>query len=114
MGVIMKEEFNVKEQHLKLLKRMYVSWWDCEFGAPAIDPKRPYGNSDVVVDIAEILDYDINDENGYPCDRKLEEYEEELYKFHQEMRTVLQILLNNIYIEEGIYIRENYGDWKKF
>jgi hypothetical protein len=41
--------------HLTLLKRSEWSWDDCEFGAPAMDPKRPYGNSDVENDLAEIL-----------------------------------------------------------
>ena len=46
-------EFTVTEEHLKLLRRAYVDWEDCEFGAPAIDCKRPYGNSDVIADIGE-------------------------------------------------------------
>ena len=35
---------------------MCTRWDDCEFGAPAIDCKRPYGNSDVYNDIAKILE----------------------------------------------------------
>ena len=51
-------EFTVTEEHLKLLRRAYVGWDPCEFGAPAIDCKRPYGNSDVISDIGEILGYE--------------------------------------------------------
>ncbi len=51
----------VLSEHLMLLRRAYVGWDDCEFGAPAIDCKRPYGNSSVERDVAEIL--------GWPCDR---------------------------------------------
>lgn len=47
--------FTLTEDHLALLKHAYVQWDDAESGAPAIDPKRPYGNSDVETDIAEIL-----------------------------------------------------------
>jgi len=47
--------FEITREHLKLLKNMYVGWDDCEFGAPNIDPKRPYGNSDVINDIANAL-----------------------------------------------------------
>ena len=36
-----KKKFEVKLEHLKLLKRAYVRWEDCEFGAPSIDCKRP-------------------------------------------------------------------------
>ena len=48
-------EFEVTEEHIQLLRDMVVTWWNCEFGAPAIDPKRPYGNSWVYGDIAETL-----------------------------------------------------------
>ena len=51
----MKKLFELTEEHIKLLRQMCVSWDDCEFGAPAIDCKRPYGNSDVYSDIAKIL-----------------------------------------------------------
>lgn len=45
----------LKQDTLKLLKQAVVTWEHCEFGAPTIDCKRPYGNSDVHTDIAEIL-----------------------------------------------------------
>ena len=41
--------------HLTLLARSYWDWNDCEFGAASLDPKRPYGNSDVEDDLAELL-----------------------------------------------------------
>ena len=47
--------FTVTDEHLRLLRRAHVTWVDAEFGAPEIDGKRPYGNSDVYSDIAEIL-----------------------------------------------------------
>lgn len=49
----------------KLLTRSYWEWEYCETGAPAINPKRPYGNSDVPEDIREILDLpDLSDEEA--------------------------------------------------
>jgi hypothetical protein len=48
-------EFTVTDEHLRLLHRAHVFWDEAEFGAPSIDPKRPYGNSNVYGDIAEIL-----------------------------------------------------------
>jgi hypothetical protein len=42
--------------HLTLLRE--TGWWDwndMEFGASSMDPKRPYGNSDVEEDLAEHL-----------------------------------------------------------
>ena len=49
-------EFTVTDDHLKLLARTFIDYdgWT-EFGAPEVDPKLPYGNSDVYDDIAEIL-----------------------------------------------------------
>src|SRR3989304_4564435 len=56
--------FTVTEEHIKLLKHMNV-WWDgTEHGAPGISPKRPYGNSDVYEDIADILGISRQDENN--------------------------------------------------
>lgn len=106
------KSFEVKDYHLKLLKRMYVGWHDCEFGAPEINPKRPYGNSDVVGDIAEIIGYDIKeDEDGYrdPND------EDQLTNIHLEMETVLQILVSNPKgISPGTYTSDWLGkDWHR-
>jgi hypothetical protein len=43
------------EDHWTLLGRAFWDWDDCEFGAPSIHPKRPYGNRDVEGDLAELL-----------------------------------------------------------
>lgn len=46
----------ITTDHIKLLERMSVDWdGECEYGAPACDFKRPFGNSDVEDDISEIL-----------------------------------------------------------
>lgn len=44
-----------KEALKKLAKNLCWYWDKCETGAPAVDPKRPYGNSDVDCDVLEIL-----------------------------------------------------------
>ena len=50
-------EFTVTEDHLKLLRHIHLYWDYGEgYGAPAINPKRPYGDSYVERSIAEILD----------------------------------------------------------
>jgi hypothetical protein len=49
------KRFTVTDEHLRLLRRAYVGWDEIEFGAPEINAKRPYGNSNVYGDIAEIL-----------------------------------------------------------
>ena len=120
-----KTIFEVKEEHLKLLKNMCVGWQNCEFGAPEIDPKRPYGNSSVVQDIAETLGLKkikgnlskielFGKEYFVVEDEMEEELEEVLSKLHRETETVLQIVLNTGMFKAGKYELENeYGiDWK--
>lgn len=108
------EIFEVTCEHLKLLSEMYVSWYDFEYGAPSIDCKRPYGNSDVVGDIAKALEWDSSflfenkDEYSYS-----KEAESMARKIHLEMKKVLQILIDNFGIETGVYQRVKYaGKWK--
>jgi hypothetical protein len=103
-------KFEVTENHIKLLQRMYVEWDDSGYdGAPSINLKRPYGNSYVAHDIAEIIGEPF-DEDGELSGVQLEN----MLDIHQEMDTVLQILLVNLSIQPGIYTRsETYtNDWK--
>lgn len=106
------KEFEVTEDHLKLLKRMYIGWEDCEYGAPAVDCKRPYGNSSVAHDIYEILEWEVPvDEYGDP---DISYSDERARVIHLEMQTVLQILVNNLSIKPGKYVATRYGvDWQK-
>lgn len=105
-------EFTVTDEHLKLLRRANVGWEDCEFGAPAIDCKRPYGNSDVISDIGEILGHDRRhwdpDDDG--------DYEETIAnnftQLHAETAIVLQIALATGEFRPGRYVCSKYGrDW---
>lgn len=47
-------KFTVTEDHLKLIRRLQFDN-ESSWGAPSIDHKRPYGNSDVFRDIADIV-----------------------------------------------------------
>lgn len=99
-------EFTITEEHLKLSRRMYVSWFDCEFGAPCIDPKRPYGNSYVEGDMLEILGIkDPRDPNEY--EDLPEDLEQRLNDIHKEMQLVLQIWLSAGVIQAGTFIRDS-------
>ena len=109
-----KIKFEVTEQHLKLTRRMYVGYNEyCEFGAPEINPKRPYGNSDVYYDIGEILD--IKPELGDEDDPEFsEEQEAEMMKLHKETATVLQIAVYAGSFEIGTYQCDQYhNNWEK-
>lgn len=99
------EKFTVTEDHLKLAKEMYVSWQDCEYGAPEINPKRPYGNSAVEEDICKILGK-----------TKVSANYEEVYTtedlknagtLHQEMEIALQIFLCTQSFKTGTYEKQD-------
>lgn len=59
---------------------MHVQWHTAEFGAPEIDPKRPYGDSSVLENIREITG--MESANDEWC-RQL----------HREMEAVLSVWL---------------------
>lgn len=49
----------ITSEHLKLAIELEWRWEDCEYGAPAVDCKRPYGNRDVERDIADRLGWEL-------------------------------------------------------
>ena len=106
------KRFEVTENHIKLLKEFYIGWQGCEFGAPCVDCKRPFGNSDVYSDMAKILGIKLPDE-----EENWQEYEkitENLNKGYQELQDCLQILCVNLCIEKGVYVCDDYQtNWRK-
>jgi len=109
------KEFTVTQDHLKLLRRAYVRWWYLENGAPGIDPKRPYGNSYVQRDIAEILEAPDSDwewEDGEKA-YVTPEAEDRFTRLHVETMTALQIVLATGESRPGRYKRTGLIDWKR-
>jgi len=104
-----RQEFTMTKHHLMLLANMNVWWWDIENGAPCIDPKRPYGNSDMITDIANLLGFKrITVDNG-------EEYwptgtRDFCEKIHRELETALQVALSTQSFETGDYVAAPYTD----
>lgn len=107
------ERFVMTAQHLALLRRANVGWEGCEYGAPSIDCKRPYGNGDVERDIAEILgDPLVNDRWGEPV--VTEDQATRYRALHLETETALQIVLATGRFEPGTYEAERYTRaWKR-
>lgn len=108
-----KKKFEVTRDHIKLVRRLYIEWNDFsefKFGVPTVNGKRPYGNSDIPEDIADIINLDFYDrEKGLT--KQQENY---CLKLHMDMGTVLQIVLSTGQFKSGEYERDEYGiDWKK-
>ena len=105
--------FELKQSHLDLLKETSIGWDDCEFGAPNIDPKRPYGNPDVENDMAEIIkmpkkgNWDRSEENWN------DQAQEKLNDLHKETQIALQIVLHCQTFELGKYQLTDDG-WQKW
>lgn len=108
-----KIRFLVREEHIKLLRNMYVSWNDaCGYGAPMIDPKRPYGNSYWFWDVAVILGMRTTDESE--DDNPLTQDEiGRIKKLHRELEVVLQIFLVTAEMKPGRYVADEYdNNWQ--
>lgn len=106
-------KFELTDNHIKLLTKMYVYFDDYSYdGAPAVDTKRPYGNSSVVYDLYEILfEKDWDSDDDIP-----DKLYEELMTVHRETATALQIVLVTKSFEPGIYEKSNRYDsrsWRK-
>lgn len=105
----MSMQFRVLPEHIILLQQAYVSWNDCETGAPTIDPKRPYGNSSVMRDMVKMLNL------GWDYENITNEQYQYLWKLHKETEQVLTIFLQTGVMAPGLYQKEdNYSSsqWK--
>ncbi len=105
----MSKHFRLTEAHLKLLRAARVDWDGTEFGAPSIDCKRPYGNSDVYRDIGKILGLQPEAPDGeFSIDQMVE-----MHIFHQQLQTALAILCQHAgrAVEPGLYGQVEGKDW---
>ena len=97
----------VTHTHLNLLRKMWVSWNYEEFGAPCIDPKRPYGNSDVEGDVYEIVEgKKMDSEDSGKLDDKYQ-------RLHSETQIALQICLRYGEFKTGTFERDFCGRWNR-
>ncbi len=103
--------FVLTDTHIKLLRAANVSWGDCEYGAPAIDPKKPYGNGDVINDIAKIIGLPVtksDDGEHHPV------IAEALKRLHRETEIAFVIVLATGSFEPGTYQADDYSrNWRK-
>lgn len=107
-------DFTVTDEHLRLLRRAHITWDGAEFGAPQIDPKRPYGNSNVFADIAEILEVPESEWAGEGLNPLLDA-EWRFLRLHVETAIALQIALATGEFRTGRHVRDDEWDgrWKR-
>lgn len=126
-------EFRITKEHLALVHRMFFDWDDNAYdGAPAVGIKRPYGNSDVIGDVLEIVghvngmtDLDIQDKAVFDREGDLRYIDlpdgrrvtvDDLKRLHRETELVLQIGTFLLKFEEGLYRRPvayDHQRWEK-
>jgi hypothetical protein len=107
--------FTLKPEHIKLLSRASVYFDDSAYdGAPAIDIKRPYGNSGgVEVDVAEILDR--QPPRCPHCGEVLTDadaQDEEFKQLHRETADALAVILSARSFVPGVYEKHG-GQWRR-
>ena len=115
-GTTVVKAFKVLPYHIRMVKRACVSINEAEFTSPSIDPKRPFGNSDAYSDLIDILE--INTE-GEDVDSFLEKrlwLKAEIDNIYlNDFPIVLEILLNNASIKEGVYFKKGTcGKWEYY
>ncbi len=104
--------FDLNSNHVALLKRANISWDGSAYaGAPGFDCKRPFGNGDIVSDIAGIIGIkpiETDDEDAWP--KGTTDYCMNIYK---ELETALQVVLVSGSFKIGQYVSDEYHDnWK--
>ncbi len=108
-GTSMKETFNLTEAHIKMVCAYNIRWNDNSYdGAPEVDPKRPFGNSDWQDDLCELLEYEPDSEGEFT-----DEQYRDVTKLFESGHIALEIILQTRSFVPGKYEREQYfGDWK--
>ena len=104
--------FTLTLAHLKLLRQANIQWIDLEWGAPGIDPKRPYGNSDCEMSIAEILGWPlVVTRAGADITPEQSAKAQEL---HKQMKDALAVFLRCATMLPGDFAASAYSqDWKE-
>ncbi|WP_144509909.1 hypothetical protein [Bacillus sp. FJAT-22090] len=117
----MNQTFILTEDHLTLLSNLLITWNQTSniYGSVAIDGAQPYGSTDILSSIYELIEGKKIDADELMRQLRLdyEELSTELYKkyqgIHRETETALQIVLNTRSFETGKYNKNSDGNWKR-
>lgn len=75
-GIWPNVRFTLQNEHLLLMKRLSFGYsLNTEYDdlvIPTIERKRPFGNSDIVYDVCEILSYDRNEVGSFSDEKRLQ------------------------------------------
>ena len=105
-------KIEITQQHIDLIRRYWINWyWTNEpegyfCGVPNIGLYRPYGNSDVLSDIAEILD--IKQPNWDADENWTDNQLKEIALLHRGAGYALEIMLQHGQLAPGTYTSTNY------
>ena len=109
------EEFVLKNEHLALLAKVNLVWREGENGAPAVDSKRPYGNSDAMKDIANILSEAQGTCPHCKADLSPGAFPTgQLGGLHRETLTAMEVIFQSGLTTPGLYVRDKEtSPWRK-
>ena len=108
------KRFELTADHVKLLRRANVRWSDGAYdGSPEIDAKRPFGNSDWVSDVAEIIGLepqeDDDGEKHWPKGTR-----DRCVALYKQLGDALQVVLAAGSFEPGLYVCDDYrANWRR-
>lgn len=110
--------FFLTEEHVKLMQGLHFYYENgYKYGAPAVDAKRPFGNSgrhQIVMDMAKIL--------GISMDKVYDDEKEELIesesvrieKIYRELPRAIECVLRTLSFDPGVFDAPAYTvDWKR-
>jgi hypothetical protein len=120
--------FELKEEHIKLIQHMYYQFDESAYeGAPSVNLKRPFGNSDLIGDIMDILEFEPSymsdicfceedDCENFHEDDELEISDSEreyLMDIYQGTHIALKIITQLKTFETGKYICNFHNTWEE-
>lgn len=97
--------FVLTADHVRLLRRAYVSWHWPVPGGPGVAGSRPFGNGDVADDIARILEWPAECWDEELC--LLTKHRRRAEALHEELLGALTVVLGAGSFEPGTYVRES-------
>ena len=113
-----QEYYRLTEEQVLLIRELHVDWMPGSEigydGAPCVNSKRPFGNSNVGGDVHEIVDprtcdeiwneYDEEDEDAF-YEKQLETYN----RYYKTLGKALQVVLSSGSFEPGMYSCNKYS-----